>query len=95
MSQDVIQTSSDGRLGAILQDGTRISLEPNAELTLDRFVYEPVEGRFGLLLKLLRGVMVYVSGKIAEFSPQSIRIETPVAAVGNRGTRVAISLEGP
>ena len=39
---DVLQTSANGGLGVILQDGTRISLGPSAELKVDRFVYEPV-----------------------------------------------------
>src|SRR5215813_12463923 len=49
---DVLITSADGRLGVILEDGTRISLGPNTELTIDRFVYQPAEGKFGLLLRL-------------------------------------------
>src|SRR5262245_20638389 len=68
---DVLQTSGDGRLGVILQDGTRISLGPNSELAVDRFVYQPVEGNFALLLRFGRGVLAYVSGKIAHFSPSS------------------------
>lgn len=94
LANDVVRTSADGRVGVILQDGTRISLGPNTELRIDRFVYEPVDGRFGLLLRLVRGVMAYCSGKIAEFSPGSVRVETPVGVVGLRGTRFAISLDG-
>jgi hypothetical protein len=91
---DILQTSSDGRLALILKDGTRISLGPNAELTIDRFVYQPVEGKFDLLLRLGRGALVYLSGKIAQFSPKSVSIETPVGIIGLRGTNVALSIEG-
>ncbi len=92
--QDTLQTSADGALGVILQDGTRIALGPNTELKIDQFVYQPVEGKFDLLVRLARGVMAYVSGKIAQFSPESIRVETPVGMVGMRGTHFAISLDG-
>src|SRR5262245_53240517 len=61
---DLLQTSADGRLGMMLQDGTRISLGPNAELRLDQFVYHPAEGKFAMLLRLGRGALAYVSGKI-------------------------------
>jgi len=91
---DVLRTSSDGRLGVILQDGTRVSLGPDTELRIDSFVYEPVNGRFGLVLRMARGVIAYVSGKIGQFSPASVRVETPVAVVGLRGTQFAIVLEG-
>ncbi len=91
---DILRTAADGSLGAILQDGTRISLGPNTELKVDRFVYQPVAGKFGLLLRLSRGMMAYVSGRIAEFSPESVGVETPVAVLGLRGTHFAVSLDG-
>ncbi len=93
LANDVLKTSADGRLGAILQDGTRISLGPATELTIDRFVYEPADGKFDLLLRLARGVLTYVSGKIAQFSPKAAKVETPVAVVGLRGTHFAVSIE--
>jgi hypothetical protein len=91
---DTLQTAADGRLGMILQDGTRISLGPNSELKVDRFVYEPVDGKFGLLLRLSRGMLAYISGKIAELSPESVSVDTPVGVLGLRGTRCAVSLDG-
>ncbi len=95
LAHDSLQTSSDGSLGLILQDGTRVSLGPNTTLDIDRFTYEPSDGHFALLLRLARGVMVYLSGKIAQFSSGSVQVETPVGIVGLRGTELAISLEGP
>jgi hypothetical protein len=91
---DILQTSADGRLGAILQDGTGIGLGPNSELKIDTFVYEPSDGKFGLLLKLARGVLAYFSGRIAKLSPGSVTVETPVGIIGLRGTHMAVSLDG-
>lgn len=91
---DTLQTSADGRLGAILQDGTRIGLGPNTEVSIDTFLYEPASGKLGLLLKLARGVIAYFSGHIARLSPGSVSVETPVGVIGLRGTRLAVSLEG-
>jgi hypothetical protein len=91
---DILQTSADGRLGVILQDGTGIGLGPNTELKIDTFIYEPSAGKFGLLLRLARGVIAYFSGKIAQFAPGSVTVETPVGVIGLRGTHLAVSLEG-
>ena len=91
---DSLQTSANGRVGAILQDGTRISLGPNTELKVDRFLYDPAAGKFGLLLRLGRGAMAYISGKIAQFSPGAATVETPAGVLGLRGTHFAISFEG-
>ena len=91
--EDVIQTPADGRLGLILQDGTRISLGPNSELQVRQFVYQPAQGKCSLLLRLARGVMAYVSGKIAQFAGDSVSVETPVAVLGLRGTYCAVRIE--
>ena len=91
---DVLQTGADGRLGVILEDGTRIALGPNTELKVDQFVYQPAQGKFGLVLRLGRGVLAYISGRIAQFSAESVSIETPVGIIGLRGTHFAVSIEG-
>jgi len=91
---DILQTSADGRLGAILQDGTGIGLGPNTELKIDTFLYEPADGKLGLLLRLARGVMGYFSGRIARLAPGSVTVETPVGVIGLRGTQMAVTIEG-
>lgn len=95
LPNDVLHTAGDGRVGAILQDGTRIGLGPNTELKIDTFIYDPANQKYGLLLRLARGVIAYVSGHIARLSPGAVSIETPVGVVGLRGTHLAITVEGP
>jgi hypothetical protein len=90
---DNLRTGHDGSLGVILQDGTRISLGPDSELKIDKFVYAPADGQFGLLLQLAKGALAYVSGRIAQFSPQSVNVQTPVGVLGLRGTHFAVSLD--
>jgi hypothetical protein len=87
---DSLKTGADGRLGVTLKDDTRVSLSPGSEVRVDRFMFAPVEGRMGLVLNVVRGVMAYVSGRIAKLAPDSIRLETPAAVVGVRGTRLAL-----
>jgi hypothetical protein len=94
LPNDVLRTSADGRLGAILQDGTGIGLGPNSEIKIDSFLYQPAAGKLGLVLRLVRGVMAYFSGRIAKLAPGSVTVETPVGVIGLRGTRMAVSLEG-
>ena len=91
---DLLQTAADGRLGAILQDGTGIGLGPNTELKIDSFIYDPGNGKLGLALRLARGVMAYFSGRIAKLAPGSVTVATPVGVIGLRGTHAAISLGG-
>ena len=44
-------------------------------------------------LKFVRGVTTYVSGRIAKLSPDAVRLETPAAIVGVRGTTLAIRVD--
>jgi len=92
---DGLRTGADGRIGVTLNDDTRISLGPGSEVRLDRFVFSPTESRFGLALKIVKGIAAYVSGRIAKLSPDSVRLETPAAIVGIRGTRLVIRVGTP
>jgi hypothetical protein len=89
---DKVRTGSDGRLGITLRDDTRFSLGPNSEVHLERFAYAPAEGHLALALNVVRGIAAYVSGRIAKLSPDAVRLETPGAIVGVRGTTLALSV---
>jgi hypothetical protein len=89
---DGLRTGGDGKVGVTLNDDTRLSLGPNSELKLERFTYVPAERGFGLVLRFVRGAATYVSGRIAKLAPDSIRLETPAAIIGVRGTTLAINV---
>ena len=90
---DTLRTGTDGRVGITLNDDTRVSLGPGSEARLNQFVYAPAEGRVGLVLDIVRGVIAYVSGRIAKLSPDSVKLETPNAIVGVRGTTLALRVD--
>lgn len=92
--QDVLRTGADGTLGVILRDDTRISLGPHSEVVLAEFVFDPVEGRLSLVVRMLHGVVQFISGEISKLAPERIRFETPVGVVGVRGTRFLAQVEG-
>lgn len=89
---DGLRTGGDGRIGVTLNDDTRLSLGPNSELKLERYTYAPADRGFGLVLRFVRGAATYVSGRIAKIAPDSIRLETPAAIIGVRGTTLAINV---
>lgn len=95
MEGDLLRTGADGRLGVVLRDDTRVSLGPETEIRIDRFVFAPAQGHLALILKMAHGVAAYVSGRIAKLDPDAVRVETPVAIVGVRGTKFAVKLETP
>ena len=89
---DGLRTGKDGRVGVTLSDDTQVSIGPASEVRLDAFVYDPGQGQLSLVLKFIRGTAAYVSGQIAKLAPDAVRLETPAAIVGVRGTTLAVQV---
>jgi len=89
---DTLRTQANGVLGVTLADDTRVSLGPDSEMRLERYVFAPAEGAMGMVLNFVKGVAAYVSGRMAKLAPDAFRLETPAAIVGVRGTTVAIKV---
>lgn len=90
---DVLQTGADGSLAVILRDDSVLTLGPDTQIAVERFVFEPAERRLGLVLRMARGLATYISGKIAKLAPGLVQFETPVASVGVRGTYLAARVD--
>ena len=52
-------------------------------------------GNMAFVLRIVRGIAAYVSGRIAKLSPDAVRLETPTSIVGVRGTHMLIRVEAP
>ena len=83
---DVLLTGAKGTMGVILRDDTILSLGSSTETRLEQFTFEPAEHKLGMVVRVAKGIIGYLSGKISKLSPGSVRLETPVATLGVRGT---------
>lgn len=90
---DVCETAESGTLGMTFRDNMVLSMGPNTRLTLASFEFEPVEKKLGVLLRMARGTLQYISGLVAKLAPEAVTIETPVANIAVRGTRFALRVE--
>lgn len=93
-SGDVLKTGRGGAMGIIFQDDTCFSMGPQSEFVLNEFVFQPKQRRFSLVGKMVRGTFSYLSGLIGKLSPESTKLETPVGALGIRGTRFFAKVDG-
>ncbi len=87
---DILATGPGGSLGVILHDNSTLSLGPDSNLAIRKFLFAPAEGKLGLLVRISRGTMACISGLIGKLAPESVRFETPTATIGIRGTRFAV-----
>ncbi len=83
---DLLVTGKDGAMGVVFKDDTRISLGPDSQLTITRFVYQPAQEKYGFVSQMIKGTASYVSGAIGKTSPDAVKFKTPVATIGIRGT---------
>jgi hypothetical protein len=89
---DVLSTGANGALGVILRDDTLLSMGPSSETRIDQFAFEPAEQKLGMVLRVTRGLIAYISGKISKLAPGAVRIDTPVATLGIRGTHLVVRI---
>ncbi|MGA6992974.1 MAG: FecR family protein [Candidatus Deferrimicrobiaceae bacterium] len=92
---DILSTGSGGSLGVILRDNSTLSLGPDSSLVIETFLFSPAEGELGLVTRLTKGTMAYLSGLIGKLAPESARFDTPTASIGIRGTYFAVKAGEP
>lgn len=70
-----------------MKDGGLLALRPDSELDIEVFDYDatdPAQGR--VRYKLINGVSRSVTGAVGQANKKAFRLNTPVAAIGVRGT---------
>lgn len=82
---DHVRTGENSVAQLLFADRTTLSVGPRSEVRLDRFVYDPNRSVGDVGVSFLNGALRFISGGQ---DPRSYRIETPVAAIGVRGTIV-------
>ncbi len=92
---DTLATGPGGSLGVVLRDNSSLSLGPDSRLVIGTFLFAPAEGKLGLVVRLSRGTLAFISGLIGKLAPETVRFETPSATIGIRGTRFALSAGEP
>ncbi len=83
---DVVVTGADGAVGITFADDSRLSIGPDTTLAIDRFAFDPTTHAGAHETTLRRGTLAAVSGKLAHQSPDAMKVRTPAAILGVRGT---------
>src|SRR5215471_4741200 len=80
-SGDVVTTGADGSVGITFLDNSLLSAGPNSVLVIDRFAFDST---------LQKGTLAVVSGKLSKASPDAMKVKTPAAVLGVRGTEFLV-----
>ena len=88
---DVVQSAANSTVGITFIDGTVFGLSSNARMVLNEMVYDPNGSNNSSLLSLVAGTITFVAGETAKHG--DMKIDTPVATMGIRGTAVLVEID--
>lgn len=91
--EDAVVTAN-AKVGITFKDDSRVEITEQSKLVIDSFVYDNTKQDAGKLgLKIALGTARFASGQIAKHSPENLKIETPTATVGVRGTDFSLTVD--
>jgi len=92
---DTVVTGADGSAGITFSDNSLLSAGPNSVLVVDRYAFDRTThvGHFDASLK--KGTLAVVSGKLVKQTPGAMRVRTPAAIMGVRGTDFVVQVDEP
>jgi hypothetical protein len=84
---DEIETRANGHVHIRFIDDALVSVRPNSRLSIDRYEFDANRPtRSAVKFSLSEGVTRAISGEAAKTARERFRLNTPVAAIGVRGT---------
>ena len=83
---DRLRTGANARLEVTFNDNSKLTLGENANVVIDRYVYNPNKSSAQVVLNSAHGALRFAGGKIEEMSHKNIVVNTPNAAMAVRGT---------
>jgi len=92
---DKLVTGADGSAGITFTDNSLLSAGPNSVLVVDHYAFDTRThvGTFDASLK--KGSLAVVSGKMVKQTPGAMRVRTPAAIMGVRGTDFVVQVDDP
>ena len=91
--KDTIETGGDGAIGITFIDNTVMSSGPDSQIVLEDYKFNSSNFKGWMLTDMNRGTVSMISGDIARSTPGAMKIKTPTAILGVRGTRFAIEVK--
>jgi hypothetical protein len=94
-TSDAIVTGANGTAGITFSDNSLVSIGPNSIFAIEKYQFDSTTyaGEFEGNLK--QGRLAAVSGKMVKQSPESMKIRTPSAIMGVRGTEFLVQVDAP
>ena len=84
-SNDDVRTGN-GRMALTFLDDSVLKLTEHSKIIVDEYIYDPDPSKSKLSLRMASGTARFITGKLGRIDKQNIKIRTPSASIGIRGT---------
>lgn len=91
--EDTIKTKN-GRLQVMFQDNTLITLGPNSNLEITKYLWEPGNTSSKMETRVQEGSFRIMGGAITKIAPQNFKTDSPSGTIGIRGSMYAGRVDG-
>ena len=86
---DVLKTEKGGLIKVVFEDKTEFQLGEDARVVLNKYVYNPDQGKGSFEATVVKGMFRYASGNLSHLSPgRHSVIKTPTSVIGIRGSEL-------
>jgi len=90
---DVLETADGGHVHVRFVDGALVSVRPSSRLVIEQYE-ESAGSPVAIKFKVEKGVIRSITGKWGQANPEKFRLNTPVAAIGVKGTDFVVKVDG-
>ena len=91
---DLVETSEGGHVHIRFVDGGLVSVRPRSRLVIESYTNGGEKERAAIKFRLEEGVVRSVTGEWGQASRDRFRLNTPIAAIGVKGTDFVVKVEG-
>jgi hypothetical protein len=94
-ANDVVVTGADGSAGITFTDNSLVSVGPNSVFAIEKYRFDSTTHVGEFEGNLRQGRLAAVSGKMVRQAPEAMKIRTPSAIMGVRGTEFVVQVDEP
>lgn len=92
VSEDDLRTG-EGRLQVQFVDDSKLRMTEHTRIVIDNVVFDEDPSKSDLAMTFAQGTARFVSGQLGKVDRENIRLKTPTASIGIRGTDFTVTVD--
>lgn len=92
ISKDDLRTG-EGRVQVGFVDGSKLRMTEHTRIVIDNVVFDDDPSKSDLAMTFAQGTARFISGQLGKVDRENIRLKTPTASIGIRGTDFTVTVD--